>query len=224
MSKEQNIYILPTEKHTATVIFLHGLMDSGSGWEGAMKMIKSLGGLEHVKFILPTAPIIPVSINFGMKGTAWFDITSLNPGGSEDIANLDKNMKFIESLIEDEKKEYGIEPNRIILGGFSQGAALSLYSGFQFKDKIAGIIALSGFVPSLSLPSKIREENKSIPFIMYHGTADQLLNFKFGEMSFNLLKTQGVNGTFHPVQGMGHSATETELKEVGAFIKTNLPK
>ncbi|KAF2073564.1 hypothetical protein CYY_005113 [Polysphondylium violaceum] len=224
MSKEQIISVLPTEKHSATVIFLHGLMDTGSGWEGAIKMIRSQGGLEHVKFILPTAPIIPVSINFGMKGTAWFDITSLSPGGNEDIAGLDKSKKFIESIIQDEKTEYGIDSNRIILGGFSQGGALTLYTGYQLQEKLAGLIVLSGFVPSLSLPSKMREENKSTPMIMYHGTADQLLNFKFGEMSFNLLKTQGVNGTFHPVAGMGHSASEQELREVSQFIKSTLPK
>ncbi|EGC39226.1 hypothetical protein DICPUDRAFT_52810 [Dictyostelium purpureum] len=217
------IEIPATEKHTATVIFLHGLMDTGEGWKGPIEMIKAAGGLNHIKFILPTAPIIPVSINFGMPGTAWFDIKSLNPGSMEDLVNLDKNMKYIDSLIEQEIKS-GIPSNRIILGGFSQGAALSLYTGFQLESKLAAIVSLSGFIPSLGLPGKVRAENKDIPTFMFNGTADPVVNFKYGELSYKTLSKSDVkNIEFIPIPGLGHSANEEELKQVHDIFKKYLP-
>eukprot|EP01132_Coremiostelium_polycephalum_P007810 gene7810-9613_t len=217
------VEINPTEKHTATIIFLHGLMDTGAGWKEPMLMLQAYGGMSHIKVILPTAPIIPVTLNMGMKGTAWFDITSLNPGGHEDTVNLDKNMNLIKDIIKKEQ-ENGIPINRIILGGFSQGAALTLYTSYQLEQQLAGILSLSGFVPALSLLDKINPESKTIPAIMFHGTEDKVVNSKWGELSHTHLKKAGVEVQFVPIPGMGHSVCEDELVKMSDFIKKNLPK
>ncbi|KAK5576400.1 hypothetical protein RB653_007543 [Dictyostelium firmibasis] len=217
------IEIKPKSSHTATVIFLHGLMDTGKGWETPIQMIKSIGGLDHIKFILPTAPSIPISINHGNVGTAWFNVMSLNPGSQEDSIGLEKSMKQIEQLIEEEIKN-GIGADRIILGGFSQGGAMTLFTGYQSKYKVAALISLSGFSPSLSLPSKIKPENKDIPCTMFHGTDDKVVNFKWGELSFKSFSKVGVtNNQFIPIQNLGHSANEFELKQVHDLIEKYLP-
>ncbi|KAN0034654.1 hypothetical protein ACTFIV_001186 [Dictyostelium citrinum] len=217
------IEIKPKSTHTATVIFLHGLMDTGKGWEMPMEFIRSMGGLDHIKFVLPTAPTIPISINFGNTGTAWFNVLSLNPGSQEDSIGLEKSMKQIESIIEEEIKN-GIPTDRIILSGFSQGGAISLFTGFQSKYKVAAIISLSGFSPSLSLPSKIRPENKDIPFTMFHGTDDKVVNFKWGELSHKSFLKVGVkNSQFISIQNLGHSSNEFELKQVHDLIEKYLP-
>ncbi|GAM17762.1 hypothetical protein SAMD00019534_009370, partial [Acytostelium subglobosum LB1] len=218
-----SVVLQPSQKHTATVIFLHGLMDTGNGWKTAMQSVQ-MGGLQHVKFILPTAPVIPVSINLGMKGTAWFDIKSLDLNGVDDQVNLEKNRKDLEVLIEKEKSA-GIPSERIVLGGFSQGGALSLYTVYQSPNKLGGCVAMSAFLPSQSVLGRISAHNKEVPLAMFHGTADPVVNFKFGEVSFNALTNVcGVKGKFTPIQGMGHSGNEAELRDVLMFLKTQLPQ
>eukprot|EP01133_Synstelium_polycarpum_P013337 gene13337-15684_t len=157
-----------------------------------------------------------------MPGTAWFDITSLSVGGKEDQVNLEKNRAQINEIIQSEIKA-GIPADRIMLGGFSQGAALSLYSAYQSDVKLAGCVMMSGFAPSTSLPQKMRPDNKSIPLAMFHGTADSVVQYQFGEMTFSLMQQAGIQGTFTPVAGLGHSINETAIQGIYAFIKKTLP-
>ncbi|KAM9986655.1 hypothetical protein ACTFIY_011070 [Dictyostelium cf. discoideum] len=218
------IEIKSKSTHTATVIFLHGLMDNGKEWEIRMENIISMGGLDHIKFVLPTAPTIPISINFGNKGTAWYNVTSFYPGSQEDLIGLEKSRKQIETIIEEEIKN-GIPAERIVLSGFSQGGALTLYTGYQLKYKLAALITLSGFSPSLSLPSKIKPENKDIPLTMFHGTDDKVVNCKWGELSHKSYLKVGIkNSQFISIQNLDHSTNEFELKQVYDLIEKYLPK
>ncbi|KAM9972219.1 hypothetical protein ACTFIW_003578 [Dictyostelium discoideum] len=218
------IEIKSKSTHTATVIFLHGFMDTGKGWETRMENIISMGGLDHIKFVLPTAPTIPISINFGNEGTAWFNVSSFYPGSQEDTIGLEKSMKYVESLIEEEIKN-GTPAERIILSGFSQGGALTLYTGYQSKHKLAALIILSGFSPSLSLPSKIKPENKDIPLAMFHGTDDKVVNIKWGELSHKSYLKVGIkNSQFISIPNLDHSSNEFELKQVHDIIEKYLPK
>ncbi|KAM9991495.1 hypothetical protein ACTFIZ_004914 [Dictyostelium cf. discoideum] len=218
------IEIKSKSTHTATVIFLHGLMETGKEWQIPIQSIISIGGLDHIKFVFPTAPTIPISINFGNKGTAWYNVISLNPGSQEDSIGLEKSMKQIEKIIEEEINN-GIAAERIILSGFSQGGAISLFTGYQSKYKVAALISMSGFSPSLSLPSKIKPENKDIPCTMFHGTDDKVVNCKWGELSHKSYLKVGVkNSQFIPIQNLGHSSNEFELKQVHDLIEKYLPK
>jgi len=137
-------YILPAlSEHRGTVIFLHGLGDTGAGWSLNCEDMQTRN--PHVKFVLPTAPIMPVTINGGMKMTAWHDITDLKTI-DEDTARIEESRKIVVALIEKEVRE-GTPHNKIILGGFSQGAAMSMYVGYQIPHTLAGVIALSGYLP-----------------------------------------------------------------------------
>ncbi|KAN0055895.1 hypothetical protein ACTA71_011782 [Dictyostelium dimigraforme] len=217
------IEIKPKSIHTATVIFLHGLMDTGKEWEPQMENIRSMGGLDHIKIVLPTAPTIPISLNFGNTGTAWFNVISFNPGAQEDKIGLEKSMKLVESLIEEEINN-GIPVERIILSGFSQGGAMTLFTGYQSKHKVAALVSLSGFSPSLSLPSKIRTENKEIPCTMFQGTDDRVINFKWGELTHKSLIKVGVkNSQFILIPDLGHTSNEFELKQIHDIFEKYLP-
>ncbi|CAH1768487.1 12263_t:CDS:2, partial [Entrophospora sp. SA101] len=117
--------------HSATVIFLHGLGDSGHGWEPIAIEIGEK--MEHVKFVLPNAPIRPITINAGMKMPGWFDVTTLNV---DQINGVDEDVK---KLIKDEI-DSGIASNRIVVGGFSQGTTIALATGITSEYPLAGIV------------------------------------------------------------------------------------
>uniref|UniRef100_G1RBF0 palmitoyl-protein hydrolase n=1 Tax=Nomascus leucogenys TaxID=61853 RepID=G1RBF0_NOMLE len=135
------------ERETAAVIFLHGLGDTGLFSRefhhiGALSTIR----LPHVKYICPHAPRIPVTLNMKMVMPSWFDLMGLSPDAPEDEAGIKKAAENIKALIEHEMKN-GIPANRIVLGGFSQGGALSLYTALTCPHPLAGIVALSCWLP-----------------------------------------------------------------------------
>ena len=162
--------VLPAKTaHTATVIFLHGLGDSGSGWEPVAQMLAPQ--LPHVKWILPNAyglllscyihtsnssnrPMQRVTLNMGMQMPAWYDIKSLeNRTTGEDEDGMWKTVAQVSTMIQTEISG-GIPSERIILGGFSQGAAMSLLSGVSMEHKLGGLAVLSGYLP---LSTKIQD-------------------------------------------------------------------
>ncbi|XP_063615538.1 acyl-protein thioesterase 1-like [Penaeus indicus] len=149
------VVVNATAKHTATVIFLHGLGDTGHGWASAMAAI----GSPHIKFICPTAPVMPVTLNNGFRMPSWFDLKSLDVDGPEDSDGIKKARDGIHQLIEEEVKA-GIPHERIMLGGFSQGGALALYSTFTHSRTLAGVIGLSCWLP---LREEFPQEQKIVP-------------------------------------------------------------
>uniref|UniRef100_A0A8C7TSJ5 palmitoyl-protein hydrolase n=1 Tax=Oncorhynchus mykiss TaxID=8022 RepID=A0A8C7TSJ5_ONCMY len=142
-----------TEKETAAVIFLHGLGDSGHGWADAMTAIR----LPHVKYICPHAPRIPVTLNMKMTMPSWFDLMGLSPDSPEDEAGIKRAAENIKAIIDHEAKN-GIPANRVLLGGFSQGGALSLYTALTCQQQLAGVVALSCWLPL----------HKSFPQVQLH--------------------------------------------------------
>lgn len=127
------IIIPPSAAHKSTVIFLHGLGDSGHGWHGAAEMLSH--NLPNTKWILPHAPSIRITLNYGASMPGWYDILSLSPNAREDEPGLYKSVGFISGLISDEIKS-GIPSDKIILAGFSQGAALTLLYGISTNIKL----------------------------------------------------------------------------------------
>jgi len=135
-------------KHTATVIFAHGLGDTGYGWKAVADMFKGDPSLRHIKWILPHAPTIPITANMGMQMPGWFDIYSFGFKGVEDEDGMLKTVSTLQTLIKNEIEENHITPDRIVLGGFSQGGAMSLLTGLTMKDyKLGGLVALSAWLP-----------------------------------------------------------------------------
>ncbi|KAI1351076.1 phospholipase/Carboxylesterase [Xylaria sp. FL0043] len=219
-----------TAKHTATVIFLHGLGDTGFGWASAVESWVRRGKLDHVKWVLPHAPRIPITAAQGMPMPGWFDIAALNGGiedirGRQDEPGLMKTREYVNSLIQAEI-DAGIPANRIVLGGFSQGGAMALLTALTAKVKLAGVVGLSTWLPLDSkFPSLVQESdlNHETPIYMAHGTADQVVPTPLGQMSYEVLKKQNFPVTMKLFPGMPHSACPEELDEVEAFIHSRVP-
>ncbi|KAI0403106.1 acyl-protein thioesterase-1-like protein [Xylaria palmicola] len=230
MARAKPLLIAASAKHTATVIFLHGLGDTGFGWASAVESWTRRSQLDEVKWVLPHAPRIPITAAEGMSLPGWFDVSALN-GAVDDIrANQDepgllRTRDYVNTLIQAEI-DAGIPANRIVLGGFSQGGAMALLTGLTAKVKLAGIVGLSCWVPLDSkIPSLIQESNNNqdTPIFMAHGTVDQVVPTAFGKLSYELLKKLNFPATMKLYPNMPHSACDEELDEVEAFLHSRLP-
>ncbi|XXH03175.1 hypothetical protein Hte_009571 [Hypoxylon texense] len=205
-------------KHTATVIFAHGLGDTGYGWAPVVENWRRRERLDEVKFILPHAPQMPVTA-FALSGKTD-DIRK-----DQDERGILHSREYFNGLIQAEI-DSGIAANRIVLGGFSQGGAISLFTGLTAKVKLAGIVALSCYLP---LDSKFadfvkeNDNNHKTPILMCHGEEDQVVPTNFGKMSYETLKTQGFDVTMKLYPGMPHSADLEELNDIEAFLRSRLP-
>lgn len=212
------VVIQPSGTHSATVFFMHGLGDTGHGWAPVMQMIKE----PHIKYLCPHAPTNPVSLNMGLQMPSWFDIRSLDARSNEDEAGIKAAAKTVHGWIEEEMKA-GIPSNRILLGGFSQGGGLALYSGFTYDKPLAGIIALSSWLPlHKDLPGD-HETNKATPVFQGHGDADPLVIPAFGQKTSDHIKTFNPNHTFKTYAGLMHSACDEEFQDIKKFIAERLP-
>ncbi|POR32667.1 Uncharacterized protein TPAR_07089 [Tolypocladium paradoxum] len=220
-------------RHTATVIFVHGLGDTGAGWADAVEHWQRRHRLDEIKFVLPNAPVIPITMNHGFQMPGWFDIKSLAPAANalepkaqdEDAAGMLQSRAYLHSLIQDEISA-GIPADRIVLGGFSQGGAMSIFAGLTAPFKIAGIVGLSSW---LLLKQTFKEHvpkgdvNKATPILMGHGDRDPLVRYEMAQASEKALKEMGYDVTMKTYRGMEHSACLDELNEVEAFLHSRLP-
>jgi lysophospholipase-2 len=208
-----------TTKHTATVIFLHGLGDTGHGWSQLFHQIR----LPYVRYVCPSAKVMPVTLNGGMRMSSWFDIRGLAPGSSEDEQGIREAAEFLQSLIAEEEKK-GIDRSRIIVGGFSQGGAVALYSSFTTPQKsLAGIVALSTWLPLYKTFPACVKANQATPILQCHGEDDMLVASSFGMMTSHLIKSFNSKLVFKTYPGMGHSSCDEEMEEVKKFISECLP-
>jgi len=212
--------VLPTAKHTATVIFLHGLGDTGHGWLAGLDEIK----LPYVKYICPNAPINKVSLNFGMQMPSWFDIKSLDFKGEEDEPGLKKSTDIVFTLINEEIKS-GISSDRIIVGGFSQGGSVAFHTLQTSEHKLAGCIGLSTWMSMHDKFEKITKPvNKDTPVFQGHGNADPVVKYTYGQMTEGVLKKYYTKTKFQTYGGLGHSSSPQEMSDVQDFIEKCLPK
>lgn len=214
----QSAVVNATAKHTATIIFLHGLGDTGHGWSQMFAAMKS----PYIKYVCPHADSIPVSLNGGMRMPSWFDIKGLNPNAEQDEDGINAASKRLQHLINEEVKA-GIPSNRIIVGGFSQGGAVALYSSLTNQQKLGGVIALSTWMPMHTKVGGLIKGNTDTPMFQAHGEADPMVPISFGSMTSALLKQINPNVEFKKYAGMGHSSCDDELKDVKAFIDKCLP-
>ncbi|XP_035615529.1 acyl-protein thioesterase 1 [Oncorhynchus keta] len=215
--------ILPAaRKATAAVIFLHGLGDTGHGWAEAFAGIRT----PHVKYICPHAPIKPVTLNMGMSMPSWFDIIGLQTDAEEDEAGIKQASENIKALIDQEVKN-GIPSHRIVLGGFSQGGALSLYTALTTQQKLGGVVALSCWLPLRnSFPQASRNSaNNEMHVLQCHGEADPLVPVMFGCLTVEKLKIlcNPSNIIFKTYPRMPHSACPEEMMDIKQFIEKQLP-
>ena len=205
-----------------SVIWLHGLGADGNDFASMVPQL-DLRGCPPIRFIFPHAPSMPVTINGGYVMPAWYDILGANLVDRQDAAGIQKSEKAIVALIEQEVAR-GIPYERIVLAGFSQGCAMALHIGLRLPHRLAGIMALSGYLPLADrLPSERLTANAFTPVFMAHGTQDPVVILKRGEDSRDALKALG-----HPVQWhtypMPHSVHPQEIVDIAAFLKQVLGK
>ncbi|XP_046858392.1 acyl-protein thioesterase 1-like [Xenia sp. Carnegie-2017] len=213
-----NFIVKPSAQHTATVIFLHGLGDTGEGWSVGFENIKE----PHIKYIFPNAPVAPVTLNGGLKMPSWFDLYSLSPNGKEDEAGIKKAASELKDLIKEEEKK--VPANRIVVGGFSQGGALALYTSLTCGKHIGGILALSTWLPMNKSFPQSAKLNSITPIFQCHGQADPVVPFQFGKMSADLIQSlPNTNFEFNSYPGLGHSSSLQEMKDIKVWLKKVLP-
>ncbi|KAK3580973.1 hypothetical protein CHS0354_007001 [Potamilus streckersoni] len=206
------VVVAATARHTATLIFLHGLGDTGHGWADLFRSLK----LSNLKCVCPTAPIQPVTLNGRMRMPSWFDIFDLSPQGPEDEEGILNASNLLKNLI-DEEIQKGISSERIVVGGFSQGGAVALYTAFTQEKPLAGIIALSTWMPLHSKFPAVVKGNRDIPILQCHGKQDPLVPCKWGEMTAVLAKGLS-NKLEFKTYNMMHSSSPEEMQDVKDFL------
>ncbi len=197
------------------VIWLHGLGADGHDFEPVVPQFVNPNKAIH--FIFPHAPIQPVTINGGMEMRSWYDIKMMDIGKMPDEAGIRESEKKVLELIESQIKA-GYRPEQIVLAGFSQGGAIALHTSTRTQYKLAGVIALSCYLP---VPEKLVDEqsgnNLTTPFFMGHGNLDPVVPFDLGLSSCKSLENAGyqISWNEYPLQ---HGVSMDEIEDIKRFV------
>lgn len=214
------IEIETREKPEYAVIWLHGLGADGNDFVPVIPELKP-DQLPAIRFIFPHAPTRPVTINNGMRMRAWYDIFTTELVQREDEDGIRESESAIRSLIARENIR-GIPTQNIVLAGFSQGCAMTLHTGLRLDERLAGIIALSGYLPLQDkFPTERKTANEATPIFMGHGTMDPVVAISRGEASHELLKGLGYAVQWH-TYAMPHSVCAEEIQDIAQFLHQHL--
>ncbi|HEX7964655.1 MAG TPA: alpha/beta hydrolase-fold protein [Gammaproteobacteria bacterium] len=204
----------------ASVIWLHGLGADGHDFEPIVPELRLPPELQ-VRFVFPHAPVRPVTLNNGYPMRAWFDIVKIGANQPRDVAGMQASRAAVEELIARENSR-GIPTARIVLAGFSQGGAVALFAGLQHPDKLAGIMALSTWLPvTEGIGLKPSAANLATPIFWGHGIQDPVVPLILGEQTRNALTQLGCVITWHSYP-MPHSVSMEEVAHIGAWLQSVL--
>ncbi|KAI3771608.1 hypothetical protein L6452_02774 [Arctium lappa] len=223
--------VKPKGKHQATIVWLHGLGDNGSSWSQLLETLP----LPNIKWICPTSPAQPLTLFGGFPTTAWFDVSDLSEDAHQDVEGMDASAAHVLGLLSTEP------PNiKLGVGGFSMGAATALYSascfshgkfgnGDTYSTHLDAVVGLSGWLPcAKDLSKKVEGEEaanraSSLPVLLCHGKADDVVRFRYGEKSAEKLSTTGFkNLTFKSYESLGHYTIPEEMDEVCSWLSSKL--
>lgn len=212
-----HIEIETAPQPSAAIIWLHGLGADGHDFAGLVPEL-DLTGCPAIRFIFPHAPAIPVTVNGGYVMPAWYDIYGANLVDRQDAAGIRVSAQAVAALIEREMAR-GIPAHRIVLAGFSQGCAMALHTGLRFSQPLAGIMALSGYLPLADqFVTERAAANAHTPIFMAHGSQDPVVVPARGEASRDLLASLGYPVQWHSYP-MPHSLHPREVADISAFLK-----
>jgi len=204
----------------ASVIWMHGLGADGNDFVPIVGEL-GLGGGPAVRFVFPHAPMRPVTINNGFVMRAWYDVSFGDLEGKSrqaDERGVRESQAQINALIEREEKR-GVPASNILLAGFSQGGAVALHTGLRHPRQLAGVMALSTYLPlAESLPSEGSAVNKSTPVFMAHGMFDNVVPLVMGAGSMTFLAGLGYAVEWHQYP-MQHSVCPEEIRDIGAWLR-----
>jgi phospholipase/carboxylesterase len=201
---------------SASIIWLHGLGADGHDFEPIVPELE-LPETLPVRFVFPHAPYRPVSLNGGAVMRAWYDIAVAARGLVQHEPHIRESERYLRGLIAIESAR-GVASRRIVLAGFSQGAAIALHTGLRYPEPLAGILALSMPIP---LPDRIATErhtaNAAAPVFLAHGTADPIVPFAMGEYAHQLLVRLGQEVDWHDYP-VGHTVSPREIADLRAWL------
>ena len=216
MNALQHIELATGAQPRGTVIWMHGLGADGWDFVPLVRELPLPPGLE-LRFIFPHAPERAVTINNGYVMRAWYDIRQSDIARLPDEAGIRESQAQVESLISRETQR-GVPPGRVVLAGFSQGGAIALQTGLRHRDRLAGIVALSTYLPlEDSLDREASAANKATPIFMAHGTQDPIIPVQLADASQRALKQRGYDVDWQ-TWPMPHSVCPEEVEALGGFL------
>ena len=215
------VVLAPATPATASVIWLHGLGADGHDFVPIVRELH-LPPEPVLRFVFPHAPVRPVTINNGMRMRAWYDIRELSASGAADEVGIRESAAILAQFIQRER-EADIAANRIVVAGFSQGGAIALHAALRHPERLAGVMALSSYLPLRStFAAEAASANRDLPILMCHGRFDPVLPMQFGTASRDLLQAQGyaVEWKEYPMQ---HQVCMEEVQDIAVWLKARLP-
>ncbi len=216
------VVLAPATPASASVIWLHGLGADGHDFVPIVPELK-LPAAPGVRFVFPHARVRPVTLNMGMRMRAWYDIKTLTAEGRADEEGIRESVAVLEQFIAAERAA-GIASSRIVIAGFSQGAAVALHGALRQAEPLAGILALSCYLPlQAQLAGELAEANRSTPILMCHGQQDPVLPLALGVMACNWLRSNGyrVEWKEYPMQ---HQVCLPEIQDIAAWLRARLQR
>jgi len=197
-----------------SVVWLHGLGADGHDFAPIVPELH----IPNTRFIFPHAPHRPITMNNGYEMRAWYDLFGLKLQNQQDEAGLRVMQKNIEAFIESEVNQ-GIEEKNIVVAGFSQGGAMALFTALRYPVRLAGVLALSTYVPlKEKLATEASPANKNVPIFMAHGTFDNVITIDTCKVSHQLLKNLRYSIEWHEYP-MAHSVCTEEIDDISRFLK-----
>jgi len=197
----------------ASIIWLHGLGADGHDFEPIVPELPLPAGL-RARFIFPHAPVQAVTINYGHVMPAWYDVYG---DGRQDADGIRASQARLEALIARER-ERGVATRRIVLAGFSQGGAIALQTGLRHSERLAGILALSTYLPlAETLGAEAAAAKRGVPIFMAHGTEDPVIPLQRAAISRDQLRKLGYQVEWHEYP-MPHAVCPEEIADVGAWL------
>ncbi|MBL6749093.1 MAG: alpha/beta fold hydrolase [Nevskia sp.] len=210
----------PDQPAQAAVILLHGL---GADGHDFVPVAEALGLPQsgRLRFVFPHAPVRRITLNGGMRMRGWYDIYSLERNGRQDQEGIAQAAAIAQSFI-DEQVGAGVPRQRIVLAGFSQGGAVALHAGLRQEQALAGILALSTYLPlRASLPAELTPAGRSTPVLQCHGRFDSVLPVAMGSEARDFLRSIGCEVQWHDYP-MDHEVCAEEIADMGAWLAPRL--
>jgi phospholipase/carboxylesterase len=221
INEHDRVCLEPDGVADAAVIWLHGLGADGHDFVPVVGALRLPPGA-NIRFVFPHAPQRPVTINGGYPLRAWYDIYGLSDGSPEDTTGIRESAASVAALIEAQSAA-GIAPQRTVVAGFSQGGAIALHTALRHPQRLAGLIALSTYLPMhTTVAAEASAANRDLPILLAHGRFDPIVPFRWGENTHAELARLG-----YPVQWqaypMQHEVCDDEIDAIATFLRQVLP-
>jgi phospholipase/carboxylesterase len=220
MQMPETVEVESAAEPDGSVIWLHGLGADGHDFEAIVPEL-GLEGRLNLRFVFPHAPVRPVTINGGMSMRAWYDILTLDRDGPQDEAGIRASGELLLQLLEREH-ERGIPYDKIVLAGFSQGGAIALHTALRFEPRLAGLMALSTYLPLQStfdaeVANSATAQSRDLPIFMAHGTFDPMLPLALGQHTHEVLTAAGYKSQWHDYP-MAHAVCAEEIAHISDWL------